>query len=206
MKKDIQTWKIVQSFVHQLKRIFEQPDRVPDEQSNCPTLTFQHQDRIVLCRGTALRLSPLLWWLLIRLVESPDGTLEFIDSCIDETRSCPWRHGEKTLDNSRRCTACRLSIRLWEAGFPFKVKYSRITNSFTLILLDENEQTLPVVAVTSGEFMTTNNARKLKKLVKALIFLIPVLQFQEVNDLEAIRDMISPVSSELPNVKSPQDS
>lgn len=205
MKKTIETWQIVQRFISQLKRTFEQPENSCEEIPACPTLTFQHGTRIVLCNGIALFLSPLLWWLLVRLSESPDGTLDFTDSCVDEKRSCPWRNGAKTQEGSRRCAACRLSTKLWEVGIPYKVVYSQTKNSFSLVLLDGNDCILPVAAISSSEFLSSSGARNVKKLVKALLFLLPVLQFQETHDLVEFRDKILPILSELPSVNSLQE-
>lgn len=206
MKKTIETWQIVQRFISQLKRTFEQPENSCEENPACPRLTFQHGTRIVLCNGIAVCLSPLLWWLLIRLSESPDGRLDFTDSCVDENRSCPWRNGTETAEGSRRCAACRLSTRLWEVGIPYKIVYSQTSNSFSLVLLDGNDVLLPVASITSSEFLSANDARNAKKLLKALLFLLPVLQFQETHELADPCDTILPILSESPRVNLPQES
>lgn len=206
MKKCIQTWQIIRRFTAQLKRIFESPENACEDTPACPALKFHGKQRIVICNGTPLYLPPLLWNLLVRLSEAPDGHLDFIDSCVDEKQLCPWRNGEATLESSRRCAACRLSNAMWEAGIPYKVIYSQGTNGFSLILLDGNDGILPVVAVSSSEFLTKTQARNVKKLAKTLVFLLPVLQFLEAHDLSGFHDMILPVLSEPPSVKSRQDS
>lgn len=190
MRHNIQTGNIVQTLLLQLKAIFETSKEKNNEDEPPPKLVFDHEERIVKFGDTFVRLSRLLWFLLLALVESPDGTLDFLDSCDGEQPLCPWRKKDQTKSTGKRSAASRLSIRLWERGIPYKVIYRQNTNRFELVLINRDEQTTRVVCITSHAFLAIDTAEKLRKLIDALIFLLPVLQNFAPHELDQ-----SPVQS-----------
>lgn len=185
MLHNTQTDNVIRDLFAKLKLIFEASNEKIDEQEP-PELELDHEDRIVKYGGIVAKLSPLLWFLLVALINSPDGALDFVDSCTGDGPQCPWRKGAKTSEGAKRSAASRLSIRLWEKGIPFKIIYHQTTNSFELVLLGLDEQVNRVVCVTSHIFLAIDTANKLLSLIDILIFLLPVLQKIAHHELDEV--------------------
>jgi len=176
MSHTIQTGNLVKTLLAQLKQLFGVTTKERRAAAKPPKLEFIHKERIVKFGDHLVRLSPLLWALLIAVVESPGGVLDFLDSCDGKPPLCPWRKNAESTYSAKRSAASRLSIRLWERGIPYKIVYHHADNAFELVIVDKDALGTHVVCITSHLFFSVDTAKKLKAVVDALIISLPVLQ------------------------------
>ena len=182
------------------------PDMVTISHDNVrfPNLTLNPRSRYVLCGSYDVFLTPSPFALLRLLVESPDGTVTFDETCDEHFlngRKCPWRNKLHTAESSRRSAASRLSTALWLAGIPYKVKCTEQDGVFVLVPVDlatDTEINMPLVVTPTYRIDAEGPVFEIKKSLNSLKRQVKLMQKMKSHELDDSSVIIPPILTELP--------
>lgn len=168
------------------------------ENAPYPDLHLTEETQCVVCRNCATRMSDSPWFLLVLLTQSPDARVSLLDAAEYVTKSGKsiWVNGLMSEEVTFRSTASRLSIRLFTAQIPYRVIYSRIDQTFSLVYEEiENDFRDFLVNVNSQRFVSSKSATFFKKCVRDLESLHRVLQYELRCTYEEDCAIIPPIES-----------